>query len=458
MMNVKIALLITVLFGSAFCDRGSYTGSSSTPSSSSTLKLSFWTTSNPWWIAVTTVDGASTTSTIEIHDASSSTWRTMSYDSTWGYWQLASSGSSTGYQLPLSFRLTSSNGQQLVLSSLITSINGGAVFDTQTQYGGSQASTQAPTAAPTQAATHAPSQPTQRATSAPTQAAAPTQRATAAPTQAPTQRATAAPTQAPTQRATQKPTTAPSTNLCAITPTSSEPIKLLVPLYIYPGSTWTQVANAAKAGVQTIAIINPNSGPISSGPDSSYTSYMAQLAAAGVVMVGYVHTSYGARSISDVSADIATYANLYPGLSGIFIDEAAASSAELSYYTQVYNAITSHSGYSNVILNPGTQPDEGYLAISTNIVMFEDSASNWKSNFASWVTCAPNAASKAGYKYKFSGIAYASSSSSQMSTVVAGMDAAGFGMVYVTDGLASGNTYNSLPSYFSQEVTAVGSL
>jgi len=242
-----------------------------------------------------------------------------------------------------------------------------------------------------------------------------------------------------------------------LTDTASEPLKLLVPLYVYPGAAWTQVANGAKAGVQTIAIINPNNGPEASGPDSAYTTYMAQMTAAGVVMVGYVHTSYGARAIADVVADINTYATKYPGLAGIFIDEAAASTAEIAYYTQVYNAIKSHNGYVNTILNPGTQPDQGYLAISTDIVIFEDVAANFKPNFASWITCATSAVQKTNYKYKFSGIAYAASLS-QMVTLMASMKASGMGLVYATNGAAGGDTYNTLPSYYSDMVTAVAAL
>jgi hypothetical protein len=465
-MNAKIvALIALVLFGSAICQAGN-------------IQLSVYTSSNAYWIAVSPLGGSLTTSTIELQQQGSSTWNTMEPNPSWGYWQLAATGSA--YKLPLSFRLTASNGEQLVLSSILTSIDAGAAINTQAQYG-SSSSTQAPTVAPahrnTQAPTeHATQAPTHHATQAPTRHAGhtqaptehatqgPTQHATQAPTQhatqGPTQRATQMPTSAPTQHATQAPTqkatSPPNTNLCAVTPTSTEPMKLLVALYIYPGSTWTQVANAAKAGVETIAIINPNNGPDSSGPDSSYTTYMAQLTAAGVTMIGYIHTSYGARAISDVVADINTYATKYPGLSGIFVDEASASANEVSYYQQVYNAVNSHSGYSNTILNPGTQPDQGYLAVSTSIVVFEDVASNWNSNFASWVSCAPNAASKPNYKYHFAAIAY-SASQSQMTSLISEFEAAGMGMVYVTDGSAGGNTYNSLPSFFSTEVSTIHS-
>jgi len=214
------------------------------------------------------------------------------------------------------------------------------------------------------------------------------------------------------------------------------------------------VAAAAKS-VPIIAIINPNSGPDSTA-GSDYTSGMAMLAAAGVTMIGYVHTSYGDRAISDVTADIATYAAQYPGLAGIFIDECATSSSELSYYTQVYSAIMSHSGYTNAILNPGTQPDQGYQAVSTNLVIFEDNASNLKNNFASWVSCAPSASEKAGYKYHFSAMAIAASQSN-MPSLISTMESAGIGMVYVTDASLSGNTYGVLPSFFTTEVSQIES-
>jgi hypothetical protein len=295
--------------------------------------------------------------------------------------------------------------------------------------------------------------PTHRATQAPTHAStpAPTHQATHAPTAAPTTKPSHAP-------ATSTPSTGSSgTNLCGITPTSSEPIKVLVPLYVYPGADWDTVVSAARTGVKIIAIINPNSGPDPSGPDSTYVSYMTKLTNAGVDMVGYVHTTYGDRAASDVYADIDTYASKYTGLKGIFIDEASAASSELPYYQGVYNHITSKSGYVNAILNPGTQPDQGYLAVSTNLVIFEDVASNLKNNFASWVTCAPNSAQKSGYKYKFSGIAYGASSGN-INSLLSTMVNSGMGLVYLTDGAGGCCTYNTLASYFASEASSVAAM
>jgi len=183
---------------------------------------------------------------------------------------------------------------------------------------------------------------------------------------------------------------------------------------------------------------------------------MKKFADAGITMVGYVHTSYAARALSDVLADVDTYASKYPGLAGIFVDECATAASDVSYYQQLYTHIMS-KGYVHDILNPGTQPDQGYVAVSSSIVIFEDVASNLKNNYASWVKCAPSASQKAGYKYKFTGIAYGASTS-QVSSLVSSMEGMGMGMVYVTDSAQVCCVYNNLAVYFSQEAAAVKAL
>jgi len=241
-------------------------------------------------------------------------------------------------------------------------------------------------------------------------------------------------------------------------PTSSEPIKILVPLYVYPGAAWDNVVTAARSGVKIIAIINPNSGPAASGPDSTYTSYMKKLTDAGVEMVGYVHTLWGDRALATVTGEIDTYASRYTGVTGIFLDEASAESADVSYYRSVYNHIMSKSGYKHSILNPGVQPDQQYVDISTNIVIFENYASSLAAaRYSTWVTCAPNAQAKAGYKYKFSGIVH-TATLANMASYVTQLHAKGMGLVYVTDGAGGCCTYNTLASYFAQEATSVAAL
>jgi len=246
-----------------------------------------------------------------------------------------------------------------------------------------------------------------------------------------------------------------SSDLCAVTSTDSEPLQLLVPLYVYPGSDWDTVATAA-AKVGVIAIINPNSGP-DTAPDSSYTTYMKKLNTAGVIQVGYVYTSFGERVLADAKADIDTYASKYSYLSGIFFDEVSGAAADVTFYTELYNYVLS-KGWSQVILNPGTQPTSAYSAISSNIVVFEDQGSLFSgTSFDSWVTCAPTSAAKSGYKYKFSAIAHTTASSSAPA-IIASMAKKGMGLVYTTDGAGGCCTYNTLVSYFASETTSVVSL
>jgi hypothetical protein len=241
--------------------------------------------------------------------------------------------------------------------------------------------------------------------------------------------------------------------LCDVVPTSQEPLKMLVPLYVYPGNAWDQVVSAASQ-IGIIAIINPNSGPLSTGPDSSYVNYMNKLNSAGVVQVGYVYTSYGERSLSAVKADIDTYVSRYPFIRGIFFDEAANGAEKVPYYAELYNYVMS-KGLSHSILNPGVVPAQGYLDISTNIVIFEDYGSELsRKNYADWVKCAPNSYAKTNYKYKFSGIAH-TTQLSNVNSYLSSFQNKGMGLVYVTDGAGGCCTYNSLVSYMAQEASAI---
>jgi hypothetical protein len=256
------------------------------------------------------------------------------------------------------------------------------------------------------------------------------------------------------------PTTLAASN-CSVVPTSIEPIKVIVPLYVYPGSAWDEVLNAANGGVQIVAIVNPNSGPEPNGPDSSYTTYMKKLSgAAGITLIAYVHTSYGDRSLTDVENDIAIYGTKYAGLGlkGIFLDEVSNSASEIGYYATLYNYITQKFGYSEVFINPGTSTVEEYLTVSTNIMIYEDTQAHLpKTTLPEWVLCANTTALKSGWQYRFSGIAYAASLA-QVPSLIADFHALGVGYVYLTDGAAGCCTYNSLASYFTQEIADVHSL
>lgn len=58
---------------------------------------------------------------------------------------------------------------------------------------------------------------------------------------------------------------------------------------------------------------------------------------------------------------------MYAGVNGIFFDEAATDASEISYYQQAYNFVVSVN-FAHTILNPGMEPDQGYLAVSIILI------------------------------------------------------------------------------------------
>lgn len=86
----------------------------------------------------------------------------------------------------------------------------------------------------------------------------------------------------------------------------------LVPAYFYPDwwnapNHWTRMCDAMNRtrGAST-AIMNPNSGPgTAATPD--YAQAIALCHARGQRVIGYVHTSYGARALATVRSEIDAY-------------------------------------------------------------------------------------------------------------------------------------------------------
>ena len=218
---------------------------------------------------------------------------------------------------------------------------------------------------------------------------------------------------------------------------------IMVPSYIAPGSSWSKI-NAGHPPVD-LAIINPASGPGSS-PASNYVSQVAASQGAGVDVVGYVHTSYGSRSLATVENEIAEYESWYH-VDGIFVDEASTNcSTEASYYAPLYAYIHAQPGLDLTILNPGEATNQCYMAAADVVLGFEGSPSDLANAgpLPSWTAAFP-----AG---RFWGVVYGASSGVLASTL-ATLAADGFGEVYVTDQTLP-NPYGALPTYWSQELTA----
>ena len=167
-------------------------------------------------------------------------------------------------------------------------------------------------------------------------------------------------------------------------------LKIAVPAYFYPPSSlsaadyWYKVINTLKPG--EIAIYNPSNGPGTS-KNSNYQNVINQAKAKGVIPMGYVYTSYGARSAAAVKSDIDTHYNWY-GTTSIFLDEVSGSTSYISYYQDLYNYVKSRGGV--LMINPGTIPAEGYVNVADHVVVFESAYSAYMSiTFPDWISKYP---------------------------------------------------------------------
>lgn len=104
-------------------------------------------------------------------------------------------------------------------------------------------------------------------------------------------------------------------------------------------------------------VVNPSSGPGSANtqPDSNYQTCIAELASnANARVLGYVATGQGTRSSSDVTTDIATYAQWDAAYrpTGIFFDETEATTDFVSLYQSYANAVHSSALGSSAFVCP----------------------------------------------------------------------------------------------------------
>ncbi|KAJ5226134.1 Spherulation-specific family 4 [Penicillium chermesinum] len=239
---------------------------------------------------------------------------------------------------------------------------------------------------------------------------------------------------------------------------------ILIPLYVWPedDSTWGPVYNAAAAhpNIQFQVIINPSSGPGSSGkshppikstwfkhltlryseyPDESYISAVAKLNNySNVQTLGYVDTQFTTRDVSDVENDVSiyqgwsSYKNSNITISGIFFDDAPNENneAKISYMQQISSTAKS-SNMRFVVFNPGTTLQsgsaKGYFDAADLIVEFENTYSTWISS-----TPADHFSGKADYS-KDAIILYNAPLAADYDAVVKEATQMGLGAAYLTN-------------------------
>jgi hypothetical protein len=189
------------------------------------------------------------------------------------------------------------------------------------------------------------------------------------------------------------------------------------------------------------AIINPDSGP-GTAKDPGYASGIPQLAAAGITVLGYVATTYGAKPTASAHAEIDDYTSWYTGLKGIFFDEMSNTAGMEAYYAELTQYAKSQ-GYLVTVGNPGTDTLSSYVGTVDTILIYESSGVPTLASLGGWHTHYD--------KQNFGVIPYGVPSLDATFVAGARLDV---GFLYLTDGTLP-NPWDSLSPYFDGLLAAL---
>jgi hypothetical protein len=228
------------------------------------------------------------------------------------------------------------------------------------------------------------------------------------------------------------------------TSTQAKELRIAVPAYVNPPDTayWQSLIKAVPK-VRDV-IINPDSGP-GTAVSQPYVQLVKTLRDAGIEVLGYVSTQYGARDPALVNGEIARWREWY-GVDDIFFDEAPADAAGVSAYSAY--AATVHDGGGLVVLNPGLMPDRAYFEFADAIVTFESPVSGY------FTTKEPPEWLRSQTRTEVWHIV-SGAPQNRLAEVVDRAREHGVDHIYVTDD-AEPNPYDTLPSYWAGKLDVIG--
>jgi hypothetical protein len=213
--------------------------------------------------------------------------------------------------------------------------------------------------------------------------------------------------------------------------------KCLWPGYVYPSIwdpatpwlAWARQAQPGQTRVGSVAVMNPASGP-GTAVVSDYTGAVNHARNLKHRVVGYVHTSYAARAIATVKAEIDQYYAWYD-VDGVFVDEMSNLSTDSAYYRSIYTYVLGKPVGSRLVVgNPGSAAAtdwqlNGATKSADILVVFEGTA-------ATYLAWTPPAWTGSYPVDAFGHLVYATAAV-DLPTVVAHSQATRAGYRYITD-------------------------
>ena len=160
---------------------------------------------------------------------------------------------------------------------------------------------------------------------------------------------------------------------------------MIIPLYIYPADhrgllpeAFRAVATLAEENpeLQILVVVNPANGP-GETVDPNYRRAVRRLSRSGAGVLGYVASGFGERPVELMEADVARWDRLYPGVSGIFLDELLWTWERPEYEGRVatvarsLRAAAADVGLGAIVVNPGTPVPWFYYEDFDVIVTYE---------------------------------------------------------------------------------------
>ena len=181
---------------------------------------------------------------------------------------------------------------------------------------------------------------------------------------------------------------------------------------------------------------------LEAGKILSYVSGIHQLQTAGIIVLGYVHTSYGSRSVNTVESEIKNYKNWY-AVNGIFFDEMSSVGSKLSYYQGLAKYAESLK-FTMTMGNPGTTVAPSLVGVFSNLCIYENPGMPATGDIDGYMS----------FGKGFSYIAYGVTGMPSQSVIKGTTGYVSF--IYITN-LGGSNPYSGLPSYLTNEVAALAS-
>ncbi len=119
-----------------------------------------------------------------------------------------------------------------------------------------------------------------------------------------------------------------------------------------------------------IAIINPDTGP-EDYQDSNYVRGVKEMQAAGIIVLGYVDTTYASDDISSVEANARLYDNWYD-VDGIMSDDMSNTTSDESYYA-TSNSYVKSLGMNFTMETPGVTIPKSEVGVFNLLDIYESS-------------------------------------------------------------------------------------